>query len=141
MILLSRGPGRWQRVLLAALDVSEAVRVSSAPYAVSVNPTRADFVAARRAARRLAEDGQVRAIYVYLPTLDQTRRTPQLVITRPGSDIQGNAEPGARPSWITPAQNPRLGTRCVAKVLNVSASTVSRTSGASLETTNRPPST
>jgi hypothetical protein len=115
---------------LDALEDAEAVNVSSAPYAVTPHPTRADFVAARRAARRLAEAGQVRAIYRYTPTHDEGRFTPQLVVTRVDSDMQGDAEPiGGCPSWVTrraEGSPVALSVRTIAKVMGVSASTVSR---------------
>lgn len=126
---MSRGPGVWQRLLLDALEGVEAVNTSSAPYAMTPAPTRSDFVAVRRAARRLAETGQVRAIYRYLPTRDESRFTPQLVVTRLDSQLQGNAVPrqGA-PQWVTPADANQavLSTRVMASVLGVSPSTISR---------------
>jgi len=125
---MSRGPGVWQRLLLDALEGVEAVNVSTAAYALrGPRPARADFVAVRRAARALAEAGKVRAVYVYLPTHDESRMTPQLVVTRPDSDIQGNTEPaGGMPPWAIRPSEVRLGVRTVADVLGVSPSTVSR---------------
>ncbi len=135
---MGRGSGRWQRLLLDALEGTEAVDVSSAPYALSQHPTRSDFVAARRAARTLAEAGKVRAIYRYLPTHDERRMTPKLVVTRPDSDMQGDAAPlSAVPDWVIEApadlSKMRLSTRTIAKMLGMSPSTVSREQRKSLE--------
>lgn len=60
---MSRGPGRWQRAILAALDEYAHVPVIDLVYAEVARPDRKHMVAARRAAKRLAQDGHVRAIY------------------------------------------------------------------------------
>lgn len=62
---MSRGPGRWQRVLLAALREHALVSVRAATMSeLQREPTRPEMVAARRAARTLAEAGLCRAIYL-----------------------------------------------------------------------------
>lgn len=127
---MSRGPGFWQRLLLDALEGTEAVSVSSAPWAASDSPTRSDFVAVRRAAATLAQAGKVRAIYRYLPTRDERRMTPRLVVTRPDSTMPGNvAKTRPTPEWVTdppPGAELVMSTRTVGQILGVSASTVSR---------------
>lgn len=61
---MSKGPGRWQRLLLTALDGNALVSVRAvAMQELQRDPTRPEIVAARRAARTLAEAGQCRAIY------------------------------------------------------------------------------
>jgi len=62
---MSRGPGRWQRALIAAVERHDLVPVATIAYNVlGRDPTRSEMVAVRRAARRLVEDGRARAIYL-----------------------------------------------------------------------------
>lgn len=62
---MSRGPGRWQRALLEALDTHPIALVGRVTYNhLGREPTRSELVATRRAARRLVEDGKARAIYL-----------------------------------------------------------------------------
>ncbi len=62
---MSRGPGRWQRHLLDALEEYELVVVVNLVSQVTGgSATRAEHVAARRAARTLAEAGRCRAVYM-----------------------------------------------------------------------------
>ncbi len=59
---MSRGPGRWQRVLLDALEAHEAASVLAVTWRQfdpAGVPTRSDLVAVRRAAHRLRELGHV----------------------------------------------------------------------------------
>ncbi len=59
---MSRGPGRWQRLLLEALEAHEAVSVLAVTwhqFDPAGVPSRSDLVAARRAAHRLRELGRV----------------------------------------------------------------------------------
>ena len=132
---MSRGLGAWQRLILAALQHTEAIPVGMVATVRYGNPTRSDLVAVRRAAKSLAEATKVRAIYMWVPTWDESRFTPQLVVTRPDSDIQGNAfPPGGDRDWIVPsaAKRPdgslgvRLSTRAIASMLGVSHSTAAR---------------
>ena len=128
---MGRGPGLWQRVILDALEDVEAVPTTAVAYAVRDAPTRSDFVAVRRAARTLAEAGKVRAIYMYLPTHDETRSTPQLVVTRTDSQLQGTvADMGGTPEWITTPPTKvgqvQISTRVLASIMGVSPSTISR---------------
>src|SRR5579859_3968443 len=62
---MSRGPGRWQRELLLAARNDCVVTVTFVVRSVKPAPTRDDFAAAQRAARRLAEAGDVCALYIY----------------------------------------------------------------------------
>jgi len=61
---VSRGPGRWQRAILAALAEYDIVPVGDLCQAVLGRaPSRAELVAARRAAHSLADSGGLREIY------------------------------------------------------------------------------
>lgn len=61
---MSRGPGRWQRAILAALGEYDVVPVAALVKAVhGRRPTRSELVSARRAAHVLADAGKVREIY------------------------------------------------------------------------------
>jgi hypothetical protein len=66
---MSRGPGRWQRLLLQLVSEYHFVPiidvVESTTFEQGREATRADHVAARRAAKRIAEDGKARAIYLW----------------------------------------------------------------------------
>ncbi len=71
---MSRGPGRWQRALLAALDTHDVATVARVAYNhLGREPSRPELVAVRRAARRLVEGGEARAVY-----LGQCRRCEEL---------------------------------------------------------------
>ncbi len=71
---MSRGPGHWQRALLAALDAHDVAPVARVAYNhLGREPSRPELVAVRRAARRLVEGGEARAIY-----LGQCRRCGEL---------------------------------------------------------------
>jgi len=62
---MGRGPGRWQRLLLSVLDEYGYCPVAAVVENIcNGQPTRADLVAARRAAKHLAETGRARAIYL-----------------------------------------------------------------------------
>lgn len=130
---MGRGPGIWQRVILDTLEQGDVLLpVVSLAYAVRGNPTRSDFVAARRAVRTLAEAGKVRAIYMWMPTRDETRMIPQLVVTRSDSEQHGTvADLGEKvPEWVTrsPTSFDKVAasTRQIAAMMGVSPSTVSR---------------
>lgn len=100
---MSRGPGRWQRALLDALEVDDVVVVNRVTAAV-VGPdaTRATHVAFRHAARRLAEEGRVRAFYRMAPTADGRYLSYHLAVARPTSTAQGDPVPITEPAWIRP---------------------------------------
>jgi len=62
---VSRGLGRWQRVLLAALEEHDLGTVGTIAYNhLGRTPTRPELVAARRAVRRLVETGQAQALHL-----------------------------------------------------------------------------
>lgn len=100
VIAMSRGPGKWQRILLAYLERYELVPVSHAVQHESVG-SRADHVAARRAARALTLQGKVRAIR--RRGKDRAgREVPLLMLTRPDSSIGSNAySTRPHPDWYT----------------------------------------
>jgi len=63
---MSRGPGRWQRVLLSLLQENAYVPIIDAvKILMDGSPKRTDLVAARRAAKRLAESGRAQAVYMW----------------------------------------------------------------------------
>lgn len=75
---MSRGPGSWQRAILATFDQAESF------YLVDVLPdgyTKSQYNAAHRAALRLEDAGRISVKhFIY--------GTPHLVIGRPGVDPQ-----------------------------------------------------
>nr|WP_300152275.1 hypothetical protein [Propionicimonas sp.] len=94
---VSRGPGKRQRALLAALDAHPAGAVRVVPPNVS----EAEASVWRRAAKHLAESGRARAIYISALSKDR-RMMPHLVLTRPDSTIHGDAYPLDAPRWVEP---------------------------------------
>jgi hypothetical protein len=61
---VSRGPGRWQRAILTALDEYDVVPIADLCEGALGRPAgRPELVAARRAAHRLADTDQLREIY------------------------------------------------------------------------------
>ena len=64
---MSRGPGRWQRVILDHMDNNPQYKAATLDSIVREHlqrtPTRSEMVAARRALKTLAIAGKVRAIY------------------------------------------------------------------------------
>jgi hypothetical protein len=112
-MMMSRGPGKWQRAILAALEDGDYGR--TAILDVVWNATgelrRTDLVAARRALRRLAETGQCRAIYLWDYPLDKDGnwlkgypRRVSLVATRLDDEtptIMGKV----MPDWIAGAED------------------------------------
>jgi hypothetical protein len=98
---VSRGPGRWQRVLLDALEQYDAVGVGATVWEHLGRPaTRSEEVAARRAARRLVEAGKARAIYRRVITVDEKRHTHQLVLTRVDSCMRTDLIPLNASPWV-----------------------------------------
>lgn len=116
---MSRGPGRWQRAILDALSEYEVGDVLTIAYNfLDRDPSRAEMVAARRAVRRLAEDGQVRAIYLgcCVRCAELSERwhcsacgagcNKRLVVTRMDGDvskIKSVVSLGRDPTWINVA--------------------------------------
>lgn len=101
---MSRGPGRWQRALLAALDEHPVVPVRDVTLEVTDGAaTRPQHVAARDAAHRLHRSGRVRAGYMYLADSGTGRATPHLVVLRP-DDTRQLARPMWGAKWSTPPE-------------------------------------
>lgn len=104
---MSRGPGRWQRVILDALSNQPEYDVF--PLSVLVyehldrQPSRAETVSARRALKTLAVNGVVRA--VYRPCFDSSgKRLPgpsQLCVVRHDSGLSSIFPRMDAPDWIT----------------------------------------
>ena len=120
---MSRGPGLWQRVLLDALTSHDVVPVGTVVHNDLGRPgTRAELVAARRAAGRLAEDGKARAIYLgccrRCGELSETWDCPacrsgcgQVLVLTPtegvGATIRGVQSTAChRPRWISVTSAP-----------------------------------
>lgn len=100
---MSRGHGVWQRRIMD--EVVDARRVSINELAGGGG--RPSAVAARRAARRLAEDGEVRAFYVGGTEngWGWTRGRNNLCVALPGGDPRypSSIPPQGYPDWITRA--------------------------------------
>lgn len=121
---MSKGPGVWQQRILAALETMTPHQIHWVIDIVHEHvpaPTRADYVAARRATRRLVELGKIRAgMFRYH---DGTQARDSLAFTRPDSLVESNIYHGMTntPSWhnTVPAKyahlpnewNPRMVTR------------------------------
>jgi hypothetical protein len=106
---VSRGPGRWQRLLLASLEESDlVVAVHVVYHHLGRSPTRAEMVAVRRAVRRLAERGEVRAIYVWGEDSVTQRADLLLAITRPDGSQKSIPVGHKVPAWISGEKNPQL---------------------------------
>lgn len=87
---VSRGPGRWQRALLAALDRRDPVLVADAVEdELGRVPTRAEMVAGRRAAHSLDLFGRNVAHVTRVWTRDAGGRPqPHLALTRDAARIR-----------------------------------------------------
>ncbi|MBB1515001.1 hypothetical protein H5398_03275 [Tessaracoccus sp. MC1679] len=120
---MSTGPGVRQRALLAALNAQPSGVVRVVPDGVS----QAEAAVWRRAAKRLAETGRARAIYVCVMSKDH-RRMPHLALARSDSTVQGDAYPLGAPQWVEPPP-PTLATfstRVQAALLGTSQATAYR---------------
>lgn len=90
---MSRGPGRWQRVVLDAIKDTdyEVFPILAIAYThLGRAATRSEAVAARRAVKTLALAGKVRAIY----------SSSQLCVTRPDSTIASRYPRIDAPGWV-----------------------------------------
>ena len=99
---MSRGPGRWQRLLLAELDEYDVVPVSYVARAQAADgrPSRSDLVAIRRAAKQLTITGKARAIYRWGEDLNGTRKG-LLCLTPADSDIPSSYRAlSGEPDWL-----------------------------------------
>jgi hypothetical protein len=118
---MSRGPGRWQRALLDDLDGHDLGAVGTLVHNhLGRPPTRSEMVAARRAARRLAEDGLVQALHLAecrsCGALSEIWICPQhcpggcaqtLVIARPDMTGISSVMPlNGLPRWVSVALGP-----------------------------------
>lgn len=85
---MSRGPGRWQRVILGVLSECD---LSSLPVIVynelGRDGTASEMSAARRAAKRLAQDGVIKAGQMWT-TNALGRRDVLLHVARPDCDLE-----------------------------------------------------
>lgn len=120
---MSRGPGNRQRALLAALAARPDGVVRVVPDGVS----EVEASVWRRAAKRLAETGRARAIYVSAMSRDH-RRMAHLALTHPDSTVHGDAYPLGAPQWVEPPPPTlaTLSTRVQAALLQTSQATAYR---------------
>lgn len=114
---MSRGPGRWQRVLLDALEHHDLGTVGTiVENHLGRKPSREELVAARRAVRRLVEDGRIEALHlgecVDCGGLNEIWRCSHcgagcrevLVVARLGMDgIRSVTSLGGLPAWVSVA--------------------------------------
>lgn len=105
---MSRGPGRWQRAILTAVETITPEQVVGLTYIVrdevGETPTRAEMVAARRAVKRLVEDGHIRAGWFW-GSDPNGRRVQVLGIMTPDSVVSPTyhgTERTGLPEWHTP---------------------------------------
>jgi hypothetical protein len=80
-------PRQWRDILAASLAQHEAVRGTVISY-LRRTPTRAEITAARRAAHRLAANGQASILRVKPAAFDGPG-SPHLILVRPGTTPQG----------------------------------------------------
>jgi len=112
---VSRGYGRWQAELVRAVGGVHTATVAGVVRTCVPEPDRGDYVAARRAARTLALEETLVALYVYAcQRCGQVQdHEPErccgvvrssLAVTRPGRPLPHLASPPAGercPPWIT----------------------------------------
>lgn len=112
---MSRGYGRWQAELVRAVGGVHTATVAGVVRTCVPEPDRGDYVAARRAARTLALEETLVALYVYAcQRCGQVQdHEPErccgvvrssLAVTRPGRPLPHLASPPAGercPPWIT----------------------------------------
>lgn len=97
---VSRGPGVKQRALLAAVKAASGGAVWVVPRGVS----GMEAASWRRAAKRLAQDGKVLAMY--FRRIDRSGRALRhLAVSAPDSAawLESDAFPLASPWWVVPA--------------------------------------
>jgi hypothetical protein len=96
---VSRGPGRWQRAIHAALGEHDVVPIGDLCEAVLGRPpVRSELVAIRRAAHRLADTDQLREInpwYCYRcgTVLRQMETTCRICRRYPGAVLAVTRDP------------------------------------------------
>ena len=98
---MSRGPGRWQQVLLDGLEHSPFIGVGGTLWAhLGREATRSEEVACRRAAQRLCETGQARAVYRRVPRRNRKSETHQLMLTRLDCKLMSDLVPSNASRWV-----------------------------------------
>jgi hypothetical protein len=104
---MSRGPGRWQQVLLEALEASEEVCVlwKACEY-LGREPTRTEYSAVNRAAHTLAQQGQARTAYVRSKGADG-RLSYCLWLLRPDIEPDRTRLPVGRAAYVDESGMPR----------------------------------
>jgi hypothetical protein len=121
---MSRGPGTWQRAILDITGDGLATTVRAVVLDTVAQPTRGDYVSARRATKTLALAGRVSAVYLHAcPSCGALHRTqphrccasirPMLGITPAGSHPPSLAPPPVSPvpDWISAAPTSKSITR------------------------------
>ena len=82
------GQGRWESLLLAALDEAPAVGVRRVlERHVGRDPSRAELSAVRRAAHQLAAAGLAEVVHLRAPRVRTGRGSSYLVLTRLGAVV------------------------------------------------------
>lgn len=99
---MSRGHGVWQRRIMEEAATARRVNIKE----LAAGGGRSAVVAARRAAKRLAEDGEVRAFYVggtEAGGWGWDRGRNNLCVTLPDGDPRypSSVPPQGYPDWIT----------------------------------------
>lgn len=115
---MSRGPGTWQRAILAALEQHDLGTVGTIAFnALGRDPTRSELVSIRRAARRLAEDGAIQALHLgqcracgelsqrFVCRVCGAGSVPVLVVVRPDLDMKITSVQARNglPTWVSVA--------------------------------------
>lgn len=96
---MSRGPGRWQRVILAGIEDREydIFPILALAYDhLGRDATRSEAVAARRAVKTLVLAGKVRAVY-----RPSSVGSSELCVIRPDSTLTSWQPRIDAPGWIT----------------------------------------
>jgi hypothetical protein len=83
---MSRGPGRWQRIILALLEDYEGF-VPRAELQTENDPSHSQYTAVLRAAHALAKQGKCKIAYVWAENRNR-RITPQVFVFRPDTDLE-----------------------------------------------------
>jgi hypothetical protein len=100
---VSRGPGRWQRAILQAIEDTEYEIfpvLNIAYHHLGRAATRSEAVAARRAVKALAIAGKIRAIHYPHPSADGRETLAQLCVTRSDSIQTSRWCRSDVPDWV-----------------------------------------
>lgn len=101
---MSRGPGRWQRVIIEALDQAggEVVIVNWACFEhLGREPSRAELVAIRRSVKLLAEQSALKAAFFGCVDAQGNRRQMLGVVPK-DSELAGTLISDPPPPWHMP---------------------------------------